>query len=320
MPHFFRESEYRKIADSFHLGKMKNIVYFRKGFQAPKVMVDTPRGKFIISRYNPYRSRNIVVKSKVSIQYEIDLLNLISDLPVPHHIKFSDNKFITEFNKSLVTVYEYLPGNPPQKITPKMAGQLGQFLGKFHSQGKKFRKKLIGRRQFYCFTPSVIEKTMKYAKNQSNSKLKSVVQEIKTGVEHNRPPERLPKGPIHVDIKPENELFVGQKLSGILDFGNFYIGQYMVDVGKTIMWNCVSRGSLNSQLVKSFLDGYERERQLNREECAYLRSSILFAIYSHIFVDLYHVPLKYVPESYTLFLVRRFLPVAHSLEKQDEIL
>jgi len=52
----------------------------------------------------------------------------------------------------------------------------------------------------------------------------------------------------------------------------------------------------------------------------YLKQSILFAIYSHLWVDLYHVPIRYVPESYTLFLVREFLPLARRLEKEQLLL
>ena len=55
----------------------------------------------------------------------------------------------------------------------------------------------------------------------------------------------------------------------------------------------------------------------NDFELNYFKKSILFAIYSHIWVDLYHVPIKYIPEEYTLSLVRDFLPVARQLEKEN---
>jgi Ser/Thr protein kinase RdoA (MazF antagonist) len=198
-----------------------------------------------------------------------------------------------------------------------MARELGVFLGEFHLQGKRFRKILKSRRKFYDLNPAVMKKTERYAFNQNNLLLKLVVHDIKSGVEKNRPPAGLPRGPIHVDIKPENELFVKNKLSAVVDFGNFYVGPLMVDVGKTIMWNCCGRGKFDKNLFKSFMNGYKSKRRLTKKEFSYLKKSILFAIYSHIWVDLYHVPLKYVPESYTLFLVKNFLPVATQIENMN---
>ena len=92
----------------------------------------------------------------------------------------------------------------------------------------------------------------------------------------------------------------------------------MIDVGKTIMWNCCITGMLDEKLFKSFIHGYKEKRRLNKNEAKYLKKSILYAIYSHIWVDLYHIPIKYVPIKWTLFLVKTFLPVARKLSKLPE--
>lgn len=199
-----------------------------------------------------------------------------------------------------------------------MAYALGIFLGRLHAKGKEFHKSLTGRRKFYDLTPEIIKKMYKIALRQQNSNLRSVVEETRRGVEKYRLPRGLPRGPIHVDIKPENELFIQEKLTGVIDFGNFYIGPYMIDFGKMAMWNCIRKGRLDYKLFNEMRRGYESKRKFSRAEVGYIINSILFAIYSHIFVDLYHVPLKYVPESYTLFLVKEFLPAARRLENDNE--
>ena len=197
-----------------------------------------------------------------------------------------------------------------------MAYQLGQFLGTFHVQGRSFPTLLRGRRKFYDLSAVVMKKMDAYATQQTNPFLKAVVQEVREGVLRTRPPKILPKGPIHVDIKPENELFVDGILTGVVDFGNFYIDTLMIDVGKTIMWNCGKGKSIDRTLMAELLRGYEEKRKFTKQERDYLPSAILFAIYSHIWVDLYHVPLHYVPESYTVSLVKTFLPIARTLEEE----
>ena len=89
----------------------------------------------------------------------------------------------------------------------------------------------------------------------------------------------------------------------------------MVDVGKTIMWNCCKHKKLDFKLTAELLRGYETKRKLNKKEKSYLKNSILFGIFSHIWGDLYHVSVGYIPENYTISLIRNFLPIARKLEK-----
>jgi len=318
---FSSKKEYQGIANLYGLGGIKDIKYFRQGYQTPKVVVTTPKGKFIIARHNLSNKKVVVADMKIvpriALLYEIELLNHLNSLPVPHYTPSKRRKYLENFKGYTVSVYRFLPGRQPKKITPKMAYQLGKFVGEFHKLGGRFKKTMRGRRRFYDLTPKIMKLMYRYAKKQTHPKLKAVVEEVKGGVEKNRVPRTLPRGPIHVDIKPDNELFVGEKLTGIIDFGNTYVDPFIFDVGKTIMWNCAKRGRLDKKLTRRFLEGYNKKRKLSRKEKSYLKQSVLFAIYSHIWVDLYHVPIRYVPENYTLFLVKEFLPLARRLEKEE---
>lgn len=317
MPTFFSRKQYQEITNEFGLGKITSLKRFRKGFQTPKVMVKTREGEFVISRHKLTEEKTLTGKSKESLQYEIFLLDKLPDLPVPHYRATPKGEHILMKGGYGVTVYDLLSGDPPNAITPRMAEALGKFLGKFHVRGSEFRENFLGRRKFYDLTPTMMREMEPTAEQQKNPLLKEVVQEVREGVERSRPPHGLPVGPIHVDVKPENELFEGEKLTGIVDFGNFYIGPFMVDLGKLIMWNCVEKKKVDGILLERCLAGYESEWPLGASERAYLRSAILFAIYSHIWVDLYQVPLHYVPESYTAGLVKTFLPVARELQKEQ---
>ena len=314
---FYNKKEYQLIANIYGLGKISMLSYFYGGLQTPKVRIKTQLGEFVISKNKLSNKKDIASKSKESLQYEIDLLNSLKGLPVPSYYPSLKGNFIEKFNDGWVTVDKYIPGKAPKKITPKIAYSLGVFLGEFHNRGQRFKKKLKSRRRFYDLNPRVMKVMKPLAFKQTHPKLKSIREEMMRGVENNFPSSKLPKGPIHVDIYYNNELFLGNKLSGIIDFGNFYIGPLMIDVGKTIMWNCCLKGKFNKKLFKEFIRGYKSKRKFNKFEKAYLKKSILYAIYSHIWVDLYHVPIKYVPESWPLFLAKNFLSVARKLEKSD---
>ncbi|MDD5489487.1 MAG: phosphotransferase [Candidatus Moranbacteria bacterium] len=320
MKKFYSKKEYQKIADLFNIGKVHKIFKLHLGYgMSTKAAVQTSSGKFIVSKNILSDKKDIVSKSKESLQYEIDLLNVVKGLPVPVYRSSLCGNFIEKFGRDWVTVYDFIPGKSPRRITAQMALELGKFLGEFHKRGRKFKEDLKSRRRFYDLNPKVVKKMNPFARSQKNSVLKSVVERIKKGVEENRPSSKLPRGPIHVDIGHANELFQGNKLTGIIDFGNFYIDTLMIDVGKTVMWNCCPNKKINPQLLKEFIAGYNSRRKLNKDERAYLKKAVLFAIYSHIWVDLYHIPIKYVPESWPLMLIRRFLPVANQIEKSHII-
>lgn len=316
MEKFYSKKEYQLIADMYELGKAQKVFRLHVGYgMSTKAAVQTSLGKFVISKNILSNKKDIVSKSKESLQYEINMLQTVKGMPVPSFMRSSRGNFIERFKDDWVTVYSFLPGKPPKRIRPVMAFALGAFLGEFHKRSQRFKKNLKSRRKFYDLNPSVMKIMEPYANQQTNPKLKSIVADIKRGVVSNRPPSKLPRGPIHVDIGHTNELFQGNKLTGIIDFGNFYLGPFMVDVGKTVMWNFCPRKKLDKQLLEEFIAGYTSKRKFNGVERAYLKKSILFAIYSHIWVDLYHVPIKYVPESWPLFLVKSFLPVAKDIER-----
>ena len=320
MARFYIKKEYQSIADLYNIGYIKNISSLHRGYGgSAKYRVVTSKGKFIISMNVFFDKKDgIIIRSKESLQCEIDLLNFLKGMPVPH-FKVSLNKnYIEKFKDSWITVCNFIPGHTPNKINSHMAYELGKFLGEFHIRSKKFYRNLDSRRKFYDFNNNILRQMKSQVKKQTNKILGSIVEEIEYGIKKNRPQSKLPVGPIHVDIGHNNELFQKNKLSGIIDFGNFYHGPFMIDVGKTIMWNCCITGMLDEKLFKSFIHGYKEKRRLNKNEAKYLKKSILYAIYSHIWVDLYHIPIKYVPIKWTLFLVKTFLPVARKLSKLPE--
>ncbi len=313
MASFFSLAQYKEIANLFSLGEIKKLIHLHQGLQNPKVRIITPKGEFVISKHQLPDKDHPLAKKKSVLQSEIHLLNGLKGLPVPQYVKTARRQWLLPYEGFLVSVYRFIPGKSPDILSLSKIIQLARFLARFHNQGQKIKMKYASRRKFYHLPTQVVKKMESMVRKQANADLRKVIDEVRDGVLKYRPSAKLPQGPIHVDIKPENELFVRDHLTGIIDFGNFYKDALMIDVGKTIMWNCCKNGKIRWSLVEQFWKTYCRYRHVEKQEKEYLLASILYAIFSHIWCDLYHVPLKYVPESYTLFLVREFLPVARSI-------
>lgn len=310
------KNQFQEIADLYNLGVVKDVLFFSKGLQTPKAVLKTQKGTFVVSQHSVSKKKSLVHKTIASLQCEMYLLETLYDFPTPHYKKSRNKKYIEAYKNIFLTCYTFLEGTNPTKINKKKAYALGKFLGAFHKQAKTFDRGVQNRRKFYVLTNRRLQQMSRYV-DKNKGRLREVSNEIKEGVKRNRLAYTLPRGPVHVDVKPENELFIGDTLTGVIDFGNFYIDAYVLDIGKMIMWNCVKNGIIDISLFRSVVEGYETSRKLSKQEKENMKKAILYALYSHIWVDLYHVPLNYVPRSYTTSLLKEFLPVARWLEQED---
>ncbi|MCC7327884.1 MAG: homoserine kinase [Burkholderiales bacterium] len=79
---------------------------------------------------------------------------------------------------------------------------------------------------------------------------------------------KLPKGAIHGDLFCDNVLFVGDRVSGIIDFGFAATDFYAYDLAITVNDWCVDgdSGRLDGDLVAALVAGYDALRPLTPDE------------------------------------------------------
>lgn len=311
--------EFKTIAKIFDLGKVERIKPLQGGFRAPKVKMLTSKGSFVIGRYPQGDGILFINLDRRSLEWEINFLEHLHNLSVPQYNRMKNsNEFLFEFQDSLVAVYHFIEGKPPVTIRPVMAYQLGSFLKKFHTRGSTFREPFPEkRRKIYHLTNNIIDHFYNEVRKFGKKRYFSVLDEITDGVRNNHLSGKIKPVIVHADPKKENELFKGTKFQGIVDFGNAYKGPYLIDICKALVGNCVADKKLDLNLTLHLLKGYYgsiEEIQKHRKE---LQRGLLFAIYSHIFVDIWHRIYDVVPEWYTDMLVREFLPVARWLESNE---
>jgi homoserine kinase type II len=80
-------------------------------------------------------------------------------------------------------------------------------------------------------------------------------------------PKDLPQGVIHADLFPDNVLFLGDRLSGLIDFYFACNDILAYDVAICLnAWCFENDHSFNVAKARAFLDAYERERKLSDAE------------------------------------------------------
>ena len=255
----------------------------------------------VSTRFGVYTVRVYLQKKSTEVNFEVELLNKLSDFPVPSPVKVKGN-YAHELDGYPVVIYNYIPGNTVTRPNSRQTQEVGNFLAQLHNLGKQF--KYSGKREkLYNFTKARARKYMDIGRNK---KYQNRLQEVYQDVLDYQIPDRLPKSVIHVDVKPGNVLFSKGRLSGIIDFDNAYIGPSILDLAKSIVWFASENGKFSTNRAKQIYSGYTGVRALSKQEKNMLYATVRYAYASHLLVDFYMIAQKRIPKQYFSYLMNSF--------------
>ena len=108
---------------------------------------------------------------------------------------------------------------------------------------------------------------------ESNDVVPALYDELCTELDaiENLWPEGLPVGVIHADLFPDNVFFLGDRLSGVIDFYFACTDAYAYDIAICLnAWCFEMDGSFNVTKARALLSAYQAERPLREAEYAAL--------------------------------------------------
>lgn len=158
----------------------------------------------------------------------------------------------------------FLQGMSVRKPRREHCGAVGEALARLHVAGEGFalkRKNALS----VAGWKKLVEQTADRADTVAPGLRDLVVDEVMTLA--SRWPFGLPGGVIHADLFPDNVFFLGERLSGVIDF--YFACNDMLAYDLAICLNawCFEPDfALNVTKAKALLDGYHRVRPLAREE------------------------------------------------------
>ena len=141
---------------------------------------------------------------------------------------------------------------------------LGGALAQFHNAGEGFSIKRPN-----ALGPEGWQKLAAQCATRADEVAPGLATLIKEEVAHltARWPKNLPKGVIHADLFPDNVFFLGDKLSGLIDFYFACNDFYAYDVAICLNARCFEiDGSFNVTKGKALLSNYNAVRPLSAAE------------------------------------------------------
>ena len=272
-----------QVLEKYDFGEVIQIESMTQGYANENIKVVTNQGPILyrICRQQPLHL----------MQYEVRLMKALENASIKTAFPLADNRgnFIHKVDEEYVMLYEFKVGEEPA-LTEKSAFQMGIEIGKLSRivlSNELEKKNAVHIDNCHALinefesSKNPMPEVFDYFKDQTNYL-------------NNKLNTSLPKGIVHGDAFPNNTLFNHDELIAIIDFEEACSDQLMFDVGMTINGFCFVDNRLKEELLRSFLKGYNSQRQLTDEEWAALPIYMQWGSHGmlswHLRNELIHVP------------------------------
>jgi len=246
--------ELSQIVEDCGLVRLTDSREVPSGCDSTHYLLETVKGKFFLKVDG--------TKSESEVKREIDLLIFLRKhgFPCPEPVADRKGRHYREWAGKCVSLYRYIDGHG---LTRKhIAAQLenaGRTLATLHGIGKAYKKGVESRFNFERVADlyaDVRARLPGYFKNVTRT-LDDEADYLQHYLE-----AKLPKGIIHGDLYPDNLLFKGQKIVGVLDFEAAGRGKFIYDMATAVNALCFDGNSYHLPLFEAFVSGYESLRTL----------------------------------------------------------
>lgn len=253
-----RAPDLAEIAQHYSIPQITHSNGIASGSVNTHYLLATPRGKFLLKIDE--------TKAEAEVKREIDLLLFLRkhEFPCPEPIPDRKGRHYRDWQGKYVSVYRYIDGHG---ITSKHAApqieNAGRTLATLHGVGKAYKKGIENRFNFERIAEIYDE-----VRPRLPAYFKRIIRTLddeRDYLEHYLE-GKLPKGIVHGDLFPDNLLFKGQRIVGVLDFEAAGRGKFIFDMATAVNALCFDGEAYSLRLFEAFVAGYESLRTLSLAE------------------------------------------------------
>ena len=250
------------IISNYNLGGMKNYQGIKEGIENTNYLVETDKGKFILTIYEKRVNKDdLPFFSKLMVE----LSNKKFFCPKP--ILNKNNKYISDLGSKKFMLVSFLEGKSKTNLSPDDCGSVGKEAARLHEITKNFdfkRNNDLSVKSWRKIFDQVKDRC-----NQIHPDLPKLIEINLRDVEKDWP-ENLPKGIIHADLFHDNIFFKNNNFSGFIDFyfscNDFYAFEIAICLNALCFDGISENLSFNVTKAKKFFEGYNEIRKISDEE------------------------------------------------------
>ena len=277
----FTPEELVVVLSRFEIGGVESIQEYARGSRkAPKLLITTEQGRFLLKR----RAHGRDDPFKVAFTHAIQLHLANKQFPLPHLIGTKkDNNSMFQWRGGAYELFEFIPGQPFPH-TPESAFDGGHALGLFHKLLLDFTTQFQPPTGSYHATPIIDqglqmlrdnllagggEETRQLGEYLADSYHQAAQAVEKQGL------SKWPKRICHADWHPGNMLYRENRVVAVIDYDSARLLPAIIDIANGALQFAVIYGEgdvsswpefIDEQRFKSFLRGYEEVTVLSQAE------------------------------------------------------
>src|SRR5476651_862690 len=252
--------ELAEFLASYEIGELLSYKGIAEGVENSNFLLHTSAGYFILTLYEKR-------VAKVELPFFLGLMTYLASRGIicPEPLKNKSGQALSELAGRPAVIINFLEGIWPRKPNAAHCAGVGQALAKMHLAGRDFPMSRANALSVSGWRPLFDIAAPRADELQHG--LRAFLGAELDHLESNIWPENLPRGVIHADLFPDNVFFLGEKLSGIIDFTFACNDLLAYDVAICLnAWCFESDHSFNVTKARAFLNAYGRERQLSEAE------------------------------------------------------
>ncbi len=253
------DEELEAFVASYDIGTLVSAKGIAEGVENSNYLVQTTRGPWILTLYEKR-------VAKADLPFFMNLMEHCAargiDCPLPIHDR--SGQVIREIAGRPAVIVSFLQGMSPRRVALEHCAPLGMALAKLHVAVSDFT---MSREN--ALSVEGWRKLVAGARPRADEVQPGLGDEIACELDFLEPrwPRRLPAGVIHADLFPNNVFFLGDRLSGLIDF-YFACNDFLAyDVAICLnAWCFESDLSFNATKAMRLVGGYRQIRALSAPE------------------------------------------------------
>jgi len=253
------DSDLRRFVAGYDIGDLISAKGIAEGVENSNYLLQTTRGPWILTLYEKR-------VAPADLPFFMGLMEHCAargiDCPLP--IRDRAGGVIRELAGRPAVIVSFLQGMSPRRVDPGHCDPLGAALADLHLAAADF-----GMRRANALSVAGWRNLVEQSRPRADEVAPGLGDEIARELDHLEPrwPRDLPAGVIHADLFPNNVFFLGERLSGLIDFYFACNDLLAYDVAICLnAWCFEQDASFNLTKARALLRGYASVRRLSRDE------------------------------------------------------
>jgi homoserine kinase type II len=252
--------ELAEFLGHYDIGELLSYKGIAEGVENSNFLLHTSAGYFILTLYEKRVARD-------DLPFFLRLMSHLAShgISCPQPISSRAGETLSTLAGRPAAIINFLEGIWPRKPNAVHCAGVGQALAKMHLAGLDFSMSRANALSVSGWRP-LFDVAAARADTVQHG-LRAFIGTELDYLEGNVWPKHLPQGVIHADLFPDNVFFLGDDVSGLIDFTFACTDMLAYDVAICLnAWCFESDYSFNVTKARAFLGAYGRERPLSEAE------------------------------------------------------